>query len=71
MNNAREQIEKQLQLENVGKTPDQIIQESYDRTKANINNEKISKDKEVKERVGALRAMFNTLNPIPSNRFKK
>ena len=71
MSDAREQIEKQLQLQNVGKTPDQIIQESYDRTKANINNEKISKAKELKERVGALRAMFNTLNPIPSNRFKK
>jgi hypothetical protein len=71
MSDAREQIEKQLQLQNAGKTPDQIIQESYDRTKATINNEKISKEKEVEERVGALRAMFNTLNPIPSNRFKK
>lgn len=68
---AREALEKSLAISNAGKTPDQIILESMNSTTAKLQQEKLEQTQEASSRIGALRAIFNTCNILPSNRFKK
>lgn len=67
----REAEEKRLDIENNGKTPEQIINESMQATREKIKSEKFSERKESKDKIAALRAIFTACNPRPSDRFKK
>ena len=50
-------------MQNKVKTPDQVMQESYEYTKKHIEAEKKVEAKNMKERVSALRAIFNVFSP--------
>ena len=64
---SREDLEKQLEIQYKDKTPEQMIEIGRQIALDSINKEK----QEAKSRVEGLRAFFNVLNPLPSNRFKK
>jgi len=64
---SREDLEKQLERMNAGKTPEQIIQESFDHTRNLIELEKKKEEIEVSSRISGMRAIFNACNP----RYKK
>jgi hypothetical protein len=64
---AREAYEQSM----AGKTLEQVFNESYERTRKEIQAEKDAKVKEISDRIGALRAIFNACNPRLSDRFKK
>jgi hypothetical protein len=67
---ARDALEKRLSVENAGKTADQIIMESMARTTRQIQVEKDAATQEVRERISALRSIYNVCNPRPSDRFR-
>ena len=63
MSSNREQIDQVLEQINKGKTPEQIMQESYEYTRAQIQASKDREAQTVKDRVKAMRALFNSTLP--------
>lgn len=60
---SREDLEKQLEKMNAGKSPEQIVQESYNHTKKLIAEEKQKQDLEISSRISGMRAIFDACNP--------
>lgn len=66
----REQLEEYLNLLNKDKTLKQIEQESYQHTLNLIEQERLDKKQELGAKISALRAIYNTCNPLPSYKNK-
>lgn len=68
--NSREAIEKSMEVIHAGKTPDQIIQESMNATKENLDAEAQSQKKESSSRIRAMKDFFDGCNPRKSHTLK-
>lgn len=68
--NSREAIEKSMEVIHAGKTPDQIIQESMNATKENLDAEVQAQKKESSSRIRAMKDFFDGCNPRKSHTLK-
>jgi hypothetical protein len=64
---SRENLEKQFNLQYKDKTPEEMMEIGRQIALKSMQEEK----KESLSKVQALRTIFNILNPLSSNRFKK
>ncbi len=67
----REKIEEQFNLIHKDKKPEQILEESFNRTTNIIDKEKKQMEEDQREKILAIRAIYNIVSPKPSLRFKK
>jgi hypothetical protein len=68
--NWRDSYEDTMNKLHEGKTPDQVIMESMQKTREHIQAEKLHDRKQSADKIAALRALYNICNPRPSDRFK-
>ena len=68
--NWRDAYDRTMSNLNKGKSPDQIIQESMQTTRENIQAEKLHDKKQSADKIAALRAIYNVCTPRPSDRLK-
>lgn len=68
--NWRDSYDKTMSNLNTGKSPNEVIMESMQKTTLEIQTQKLYDKQQSADKIGALRAIFNACNPKPSDRFK-
>lgn len=67
--NWRDAYEKTMRDINSGKSPDQIIMEAMQQTTLQLQTQKLHDKQQSADKIAALRAIYNTCTPRPSDRF--